>query len=307
MADREDLSRELPPFAMLRAFEVVGRVGGIRRAAEILSLDHTVVSRHVRALEERLGVALVARDGRGLRLTSEGRAYHARLSVALLDLVAATREIASHRATQYLRIWCVPGFAAQWLSTQIAEFERLHPGMVMEVRPTDHSADLSRFEADVDIRFCGDDWGVRPETHATSSVEIARPPLLVVASPALAAGLALRNVRDLAAAQLLHEEDHGQWRAWLTRNGLPPAVPIGGILLWHAHLAIAAARQGRGVALANRYLVAADLQSGALVEVAFPGCEPATVGSYRFTTRMDRARDPAIVALRDFLLQRAAS
>lgn len=51
--------KALPPFAALRAFEMVGRVGGIRRAASLLAIDHTVVSRHVRALEEWVGVPLV--------------------------------------------------------------------------------------------------------------------------------------------------------------------------------------------------------------------------------------------------------
>ncbi|MFT2612506.1 LysR substrate-binding domain-containing protein, partial [Escherichia coli] len=91
----------------------------------------------------------------------------------------------------------------------------------------------------------------------------------VVASPALAAKLTIGAPDELLAAPLLHEEHHEQWRAWLEANGVrTDARALPGPLLWHAHLAIAAARQGRGLALANRYLVGRDLETGALVEVA---------------------------------------
>ena len=53
--------KALPPFATLRAFEAVGTLRGIRRAAQALKLDHAVVSRHIRSLEEWAGVRLVER------------------------------------------------------------------------------------------------------------------------------------------------------------------------------------------------------------------------------------------------------
>jgi len=69
---------------------------------------------------------------------------------------------------------------------------------------------------------------------------------------------------------------------------------------------VAAARAGRGFALGNRFLVAQDLASGALVEVRVPGCHAVRVGSYRFVTRADRWDEPAIAQLRTFLVARAA-
>ena len=300
----DDFARLLPPFAMLRAFEVVGRVGGIRRAAAVLGLDHTVVSRHMRSLEARLGLTLFAREGARLRLTVEGAAYHARISPAIHELALATQAARGRGATRDLCLWSVPGFAAQWLSAQIADFEREN-GAHVELRPTDRRADLAHFEADIDIRFYGDDWGAPADTPGTLACELARPPLMIVASPDLAARLTLGGVEDLLAAPLLHEEDQQQWLAWLRGNGCAASAPLGGPLLWHAHLAVAAARGGRGLALANRFLVGGDLASGALVEVAVPGCSQVTVGSYRFVTRAERWHTAPIAALRAFLLARA--
>jgi len=109
----------LPPFAALRAFEVLGRTGGIRRAGVELGIDHTVISRHVRALEDWLGVALVDRVGGRLVLTEAGRTYHARVSASLHDLIAATRDVQAAGASDGVRLWAVPGFATQWLSDQL--------------------------------------------------------------------------------------------------------------------------------------------------------------------------------------------
>jgi DNA-binding transcriptional LysR family regulator len=105
---------------------------------------------------------------------------------------------------------------------------------------------------------------------------------------------------------LLHEEHHLQWEAWFAANGLCVSGSLGGQLHWHAHLAIAAARQGRGLALANRYLLAEDLAAGSLVEVKVPGCRPARIGSYCLVAREDRWQEPAIARLRHFLAARIA-
>lgn len=296
----------LPPFAALRAFEVVGRVGGIRRAGQVLGIDHTVVSRHLRTLEDWLGLSLFERGGGRLVLTEAGRAYHARVSATVHDLLSATRDIMASGASEGLRVWAVPGFATQWLSDQLADFERSKPGFGVELRPTDACANLVRFEADADIRFYGDDWPPPPGGPGLQTLELARPPLMVVASPALAAKLTIGAPDELLAAPLLHEEHHEQWRAWLEANGVrTDARALPGPLLWHAHLAIAAARQGRGLALANRYLVGRDLETGALVEVAIPGARPVTIGSYWFVARADRWSAPAMARLRNFLRQRA--
>ena len=68
--------RLLPPLAALRAFEAVGRLGGIRRAAKELTIDHAVVSRHIRSLEAWVGVQLLVRSSTGYTLTEPGELYH---------------------------------------------------------------------------------------------------------------------------------------------------------------------------------------------------------------------------------------
>jgi LysR family glycine cleavage system transcriptional activator len=297
--------KAFPPFAALRAFEAVGRTGGIRRAATVLRLDHTVVSRHIRLLETWLGTPLFHRNSGQLVFTEAGETYYQAVSRTLIELASATKHVMQRDDQHFLRIWSVPGFTAQWLSEQINDFERLSPELMVELRPTDEGANLIMQDADVDIRYYGDDWPPPPGGRGLRYVELARPEVMMVASPALAVQMqGLQSSNDLLDAPLLHEEHHEQWRLWLMRNDVDTSGGLRGPLLWHAHLAIAAARQGRGIALANPYLVTKDLANGSLVEFMVPGSHAVAIGSYYFVTREDRWSAPAIVKLRRFLQSR---
>lgn len=298
-------SRSIPPFAALRAFEAVGRLGGVRKAAVALDLDHTVVSRHIRAIQEWIGVTLFESVTGRLVLTAVGEEYFRRVSAALNEIAAATMELTEDRERTDLTLWCVPGFAARWLADQLSEFERERPDGSIELRPTDKAANLGLHEADIDIRYYGDDWAPRPGGKGLRFIELARPPLMAVTNPALAERLStMRHVSELVQAPLLHEEHHEQWRAWLQNNGVDVPDRLPGPLLWHAHLAIAAARRGDGVALANAYLVGRDLEDRSLVELALPGARRAVIGSYCFVTRESSWSAPPIMRLRRFLQSR---
>lgn len=300
--------RLIPPFAALRAFEAVGRLGGIRKAAAALSLHHAVVSRHLSALEHWTGVVLYDRS-RGGGLTEKGRRYHARVTAAISELADATDELIPLRDDPRIRIWSNGGFAARWLGPQLLTFGAQNSGTEIELRPSDTPPDLIAREADVDIRFFGDAYSPPPGGKGLKHVEFARPRILAVAGGALAERLqSLQSARDLLAEPLLHEEDDAQWRAWLEAYGVEVSSRLPGLRLWHAHLALDAAAKGQGVALASTYLVNDELKAGRLVEITPSDTQDRciTLGGYVFTAREDRWSSPRLARLRHWL-KRAAS
>lgn len=130
---------------------------------------------------------------------------------------------------------------------------------------------------------------------------LVRPRVFPVASPAyLARYPAITSLEDLSQIALIHEESTMQWTRWFELAGLDDLPPLRGQRLWHAHLAIEAARLGQGVALANDVLVEEDLRSGALVEVITSSVYMET---YQLVALKERWDDPAIVALRNWLKQ----
>lgn len=296
--------RVIPPFAALRAFEAVGQLGGIRRAAEGLSVDHAAVSRHVQALEVWAGVRLIDR-GRAGRMTLEGAKFHARISSALDEISQASADLTRRGDDPRLLVWCVPGFAYRWLNARLREFAAANPDIDIEVRPTDHSPDLARHEADADIRYIRDFAPL--EVGDIQAVEIARPKVAAVASPGLAADLmGSGGIAALLSAPLLHEDDDAEWRAWLTAHGVEAPARLAGPRLWHAHLILDAAVRGQGVALTNSMLVGDHLETGQLVEIDLEPRVDIRFGAYAFRARRDRWRNPGIVRFRRWLERTAA-
>ncbi|RYE65064.1 MAG: LysR family transcriptional regulator, partial [Oxalobacteraceae bacterium] len=187
----ESAFKSLPPLAALKAFEVFGRVGGIRRTARLLDVDHAVISRHLRALESRVGTILVERhpsEG-GNWLTCDGERYHKRVSAALSELANASDELNSSRQMR-LHLCCSPGFALHWLGKRIRDFASQFPEVDVELRSSDAFPDLSSNEADCDIRYVRN--GQQPSLSKTPvrHFEFARPEVFPVASPEFMASLA---------------------------------------------------------------------------------------------------------------------
>jgi DNA-binding transcriptional LysR family regulator len=299
--------KALPPFSTLRAFEAVGRLSGIRRAAQALQLDHAVVSRHLRSLEEWAGVQLVTRMQGHTVLTEEGLRFHARITAALGEIQDASIELLRRNESPRLSIWCIPGFASEWLASRLSTFQAKNPSLELELRPTDKSPDFSRYEADVDIRYI---LGSEPISAmnirgGVRRFEIARPPVIAVASPGCAALLSsVKHPIDLLQAPLLHEESSQQWQNWFAAQGVEITTPLPGPRLWHAHLTIEAARRGQGVALANPFLVGSDFATGRLVPLlqsAESNHQQVALGAYAFAARADRWQSSTITCFRRWL------
>ncbi|ACI52088.1 transcriptional regulator, LysR family [Gluconacetobacter diazotrophicus PA1 5] len=312
MSDR----RPLPPFAPLRAFDAFGRTGGIRRAATWLGVDHAVVSRQVRALEQWIGVPLLDRSpgqGQGT-LNAAGRAYHARIAAALDEIASATEALRLGDAS-HLSVWCVPGFAFHWLVRRLGAFRAEHPEIDLVLRPTDARASFWSDGVDADIRYRLDGApGGAPDgaydTPGIRRVDLARPVVFPVASPDFIrrAGT-IRTIGDLPALPLLAEEDSHEWLAWFARQGVAVPRITPAARLWHAHVVLAAAREGQGVALANPFLVADDLERGTLVRLGppgapFPGVE---IGAYTLFVPETRRDRPALVRFSTWLSRTAGA
>ncbi|MEL7098064.1 MAG: LysR family transcriptional regulator [Pseudomonadota bacterium] len=144
--------RTLPPLNALRAFEAAARHESFTRAAEELSVSHSAISRHVRGLEARLGLALFKSASRGVTLTPEGAHYLARITPAF-DVIGAATEGLSDRPEGRVVINCEPLFAAKVLAPNLALIQSTLPDVALKVVGSTALADLDRFEADIAIRF----------------------------------------------------------------------------------------------------------------------------------------------------------
>ncbi len=293
-----------PPLAALRAFEAVGRLGGIRKAGKELGTDHAVVSRHIRSLETWVGTTLMVREGTGgYHLTEAGAIYHQEIYKAISLIGSATGALMQPQEQMRLRIWCIPGFAFLWLSDRLGDFIGHNPDIDLDFRPADDSPDFRAKDVDGDIRYLRywEEANVPRQVHL---LEFARPAVFPVASPDFVANMPIvRSAEDLLNLTLLQEDNDQEWVHWLQAQNVTIDGPLPGPRLWHAHLTLNAARQGRGMALANPMLLKDDMESGRLVriEARDKPFETVRFGGYSLLAREDRWNAAALVRFRRWL------
>ncbi|MFT8589138.1 LysR substrate-binding domain-containing protein [Acetobacter orientalis] len=304
-----DQRYRIPPLAALNAFAAFARTGGIRRAAAELRMDHAAVSRHLRELEHRLGTTL--RDRTTGNLTLAGHTYYSQIAPLLEGLARATADI--KQQAPHLTVTCAHGFAYHWLLPRLAAFRRAHPDIDLLLRPVDANTGFhgTGIETDSHADIFYDRDSTAPTTQRDiRSVAIARPAVFPVISPAGLAALGGQphTWADLLNAPLLLEEDDSEWRLWFDAHHVPfTHVPSAG-RLWQAHITLAAARAGEGIALANVFLLGDALQTGQLVRLHPKNAEAdeTPLGSYVLRAS-ERAWDKkALSVFRAWLLEQVA-
>jgi DNA-binding transcriptional LysR family regulator len=121
----------------LRTFAAVADAGSVREAAESLLVSQPAVSAAIASLEQELGVALVARHGRGLRLTAAGTAFadDVRTSLGLLDHGSRRARSIEDPAQGTVRLVAVATATEQLLLPLVARFREHHPdaGVTVQV------------------------------------------------------------------------------------------------------------------------------------------------------------------------------
>jgi DNA-binding transcriptional LysR family regulator len=286
--------RRLPPLVTVRAFESFSRNGSVRAAADELAVSHTVVSRHIQNLQDTVGVALVQKDGRGLKATREGERFAAKARKAFDLLEEATAELA-HGHGDAIHICCMVGLASHRLLARLPMLEARLADTEVILQPTTTRPDLDKQEADAEIVYLEQ----AEKRDGLRSELLVRPRILAVASPVLLKRYPrIASVDDLLQLPLLHEKSTALWEDWLQAQGVTEIPPLRGPRLWQGHLTLEAARLGQGVALVSDLICADRLRAGELVQVT-----PSTVqmGGYYFVAPAAKWTDPAMIAIRAWL------
>ncbi len=287
----------LPSLNALRAFAAAGRHLSFTRAAEELRVTQGAVSRLVKQLEEDLGVVLFHRGPRGLELTEMGAAYLPALSDAFERLAAATRLVArSGRPANRLTITTLPTFAMRWFMPRLADFQRQHPEIAVDVTSADRPIDFAREAIDVGIQYGGGDW---PDDLAA---EFLFPEtVILVGAPSLLKSRPVKKPEDVKRHTLLtHSTRPEAWAEWFTSAGLKQQQSRRGPAFEHFFMSIEAAVNGLGLALVPDFYVAGELREGRLIE-PLPGQRVQRRGGYYLLHLRGREREPSIRAFRDWL------
>lgn len=266
------MTRRTLPLNALEAFLVTARHLNLTHAARALYLTQGAVSRKIATLEAWFGFALFERHARGLRLTPQGSALLPDLQNAWDQLMSAADQARQQHNVIRLK---APTCAIRWLVPKLMQLEkRLSDVQVTLTTTTDHDVNFKTEPYDAAIIF---------GAHKNPGFLLFDEALTPVLSPTLMPDVP-STPDALSALTFLHPtRDKTDWSLWLAQQSTPRPVMRKNQHFDTMDLAISAAIQGFGVAIADERLVAEDLRAGRLIR-PFPQCVK-TGASYRLVLR----------------------
>jgi DNA-binding transcriptional LysR family regulator len=287
-------------FLEMQAFVAVVDAGSFVRGADALQMSKSAVSRLVAELEQRLGVRLLQRTTRRLSLTAEGETFHQRCRDLLSGVGDAEAEVTRHAGELIgeLRVSAPVTFGLMQLAPLWPVFMARHPRLTLDLTLSDRFVDLVDEGYDVAVRIA------QLPSSSLVSRRLAATRLILCATPSyLRTHGAPRAPADLAghavfAYSLLSTGD--QWHFQGPEGAV--AVKINPRMRSNSGDSCrTAALQHQGIVLQPSFLIGADLDSGALVEV-MPQYQSSELGIYAvYPSRQQLA--PKVRLLVDFLAE----
>ena len=285
----------------MEVFVAVVESGSLTAAAAKLNLSGQMAGKHMRALEARLGAAVLTRTTRRQSLTELGRDYYERCKLILEEVRLAESSADALRAAPRgrLRITAPVSFGTNCLAPALVDYLAVYPDLSAEVILNDHVVDLVEDGFDIAVRV-----GDLPDSGL-----VARPlapyEMVICAAPAyLARAGTPTTPQDLAHHECLgftHWRHRGGWRLGQldADRGKTPASRFE---CNHGPALRMAALRGFGLVMQSRVLLAADIAEGRLVPVLEDAAPPPI--PVHLVYPRNRQQLPKLRTFIDFALER---
>lgn len=290
--------RRIPPLNGLRAFEATARHLSFTKAANELCVTQGAVSRHVKNLEDYLGVTLLLRNTRQVALTDAGLSMLAGLTLAFDNIANTTAAVT--RQSNDLDLLVSSSFAMLWLIPRLHTFEQgpSHPHIRITTRSGEIDFDSNHFTA-------GIIYGAGPWPNLEAELLMQEQLVPVCARSLLHTAPHLDSIADLQNHTLLHPStDHRDWHLWLQANGESSVDPDKGLAFETMDAALRAASSGHGVTISDLSLIKEELESEWLLQ-PFP--EALYTGrGYYFVYPANTSQEYQISAFREWLFAELA-
>lgn len=275
----------------LRVFATSGRLGNFQRAAEELNISHGAVSQRIKQLERDLGIILFERMPRGVSLTPKGEKFCKAVEEALSILTTATADLerSNHQITFHLGA----SSASKWLMPRMNAFNARFPeiSLVTEIHDDLLERNLGRNE----IAFWPAKRSERNSAHHVT--QLCELKLVAVCSPNLPRPDWPIDVETLLTLPLL-QDAHRRWERLIETTNYRAGHNL--LNFGRSALALDAAIQGHGVAIAPTVIIEADVRAKRLAEIWH---SPDATGEYLYLSwAKQHAREKPLKQTVDWIL-----
>lgn len=241
-------------------------LGSFAAAADALEKSGPMVGKHVRFLEERLGIRLLNRTTRRQSLTDAGQAYYERCRAVLSEAEAADAVVADELSELRGRLRVtMPALLGRYcIAPLLIKLARKHPQLELDLSFGDPIADVIEAGYDLAIRT-----GDLEDQSGLIARRIASQRMVVCGARSyLRANGKPKSIDDLAAHHAIIYRRSGRVRPWLFPLGSQPPreiMPAGRLRLDDLEAIADAAAQGMGLAWLPYWLIRERIRAGALV------------------------------------------
>jgi DNA-binding transcriptional LysR family regulator len=254
----------LDTITAMRAFIAVADAGSFVRAAERQGVAKSIVSKHVAALEQHLGVRLMNRTTRSLSLTEAGTAYLERARELLAEIEALESAVGDHvlHPRGLLRVNAPVSFGISHLGAALADYTSRYPDVRVDLALNDRIVDLVEEGFDLAIRIAPrlDSSLVARRLATTRGILCASPGYLArYGTP--------RRPEDLRRHQCLgytYSSSGDEWRMEGPRGAVAVRLDFR-IRANNGDALVAAAIAGAGLLLEPGFIVEPHIRAGTLV------------------------------------------
>ena len=244
-------------------FLAVVEAQGFSAAAKRINSTPAAVSRRIKALEQRLGVRLLQRTTRKIRLTEQGEQYYREISKLLGELNQLELELseATNQPMGELRITAPMTFAQRRLTPMVTSFALKYPGLRVSLMLEDRESDIIAEGLDVAIRIA------YPNDSSLVGRAIAPIPRSICASPEYIKRKGVPAVSsDLGSHDCLHYNLISERQEWFF-PGSDNVVINGKFCSNNGEVLAQAAIDGLGIAYLPDFIVEQALADGRLVRL----------------------------------------
>jgi len=248
----------------MRTFVAVATLGSVAEAARRLRLSPSVVTRSIAQLEDQLGLTLLLRTTRSLRLTEGGEVYLENCQQILADVEGAERRARGEDAEPrgHLKIAAPILFGRLHVLPVINRVLRRYRGVSIQLSLSDRNVHLVDEGIDVAVRI-----GELADSSLIA-VKLAEVSRVVVASPAYLKRHGIpKSPDELAGRDIVAFEGIGATDQWRFNPGRKSVELELRLTVNSADTAIAAAEAGVGITRALSYQVEASVRAGRLTPI----------------------------------------
>lgn len=255
-------SRTYPSTMSLRCFEASARYLSFTKAAQVLHMTQSAISKQVAHLEDSLNIQLFERSLQRLQLTPTGKLFLKETQIILNQIEISVLNILAHRnEAETLNLAVHPTLCSRWLIPILKGFSELNPKINLEFQEQISSSDIDISQVDIAFLYGDGVW------RDMTSIKLFEETCIAVCSPELISA-PFNQIEDFQKYVLIQSRARPRvWNEFFQAQDFNNENSFIGPRFDTFSACVNTAIIKSGIALVPKLFVKKELENGELIQV----------------------------------------